>query len=74
VSIFEHVAERNGARATARLVKLNRKTVVRYAGLAGDHTRYLHDELVAFSPIDPRGLVRREVVVRLREAGALRPR
>ena len=50
LSIFEHLAERNGVRATARLVKVNRNTVVRYARLAGGHARQLHDELVAFSP------------------------
>src|SRR5450432_1119135 len=65
LSIFEHLAERNGVRATARLVKVNRNTVVRYARLAGDHARLLHDERVAFSPEHPRGPVRREVVVRL---------
>jgi LacI family transcriptional regulator len=53
LSIFEHLAERNGVRATARLVKVNRNTVVRYARLAGDHARQLHDELVAFSPEHP---------------------
>jgi transposase-like protein len=53
VSIFEHLAERNGVRATARLVKVNRNTVVRYARLAGEHARQLHDEFVAFSPGDP---------------------
>ena len=53
VSIFEHLAERNGVRATARLVKVNRNTVVRYSRLAGDHARRLHDELVAFSPGHP---------------------
>jgi transposase-like protein len=52
VSIFEHLAERNGVRATARLVKVNRNTVVRYARLAGEHARQLHDEFVAFSPED----------------------
>ena len=31
-------------------MKVNRNTVVRYARLAGDHARQLHDELVAFSP------------------------
>ena len=55
VSIFEHLAERNGVRATARLVKVNRNTVVRYSRLAGDHARRLHDELVAFSPADDQG-------------------
>jgi len=53
LSIFAHLAERNGVRATARLVKVNRNTVVRYARLAGGHARQLHDELVAFSPGDP---------------------
>jgi transposase-like protein len=53
VSIFEHLADRNGVRATARLVKGNRNTVVRYSRLAGDHARQLHDELVAFSPEHP---------------------
>lgn len=53
LSIFEHLADRNGVRATARLVKVNRNTVVRYARLAGDHARLLHDERVAFSPGDP---------------------
>ena len=53
LSIFEHLADRNGVRATARLVKVNRNTVVRYARLAGDHARLLHDERVAFSPEDP---------------------
>jgi transposase-like protein len=52
-SIFEHLADRNGVRATARLVKVNRNTVVRYARLAGGHARLLHDERVAFSPEDP---------------------
>jgi LacI family transcriptional regulator len=52
-SIFEHLAERNGVRATARLVKVNRNTVLRCARLAGDHARRLHDELVAFSPGHP---------------------
>jgi transposase-like protein len=53
VSIFEHLTERNGVRATARLVKVNRNTVVRYARLVGEHARQLHDEVLAFSPEDP---------------------
>ena len=53
LSLLEHLAERTGVRATARLVKVNRNTVVRYARLAGGHARQLHDELVAFSPDDP---------------------
>ena len=58
VSLFEHLAERNGVRATARLVGVNRNTVVRYSRLAGAHARHLHDEFVAFSPSNPRGPVR----------------
>ena len=53
LSVFEHLAERTGVRATARLVKVNRNTVVRYARLAGGHARQLQDELVAFSPQHP---------------------
>jgi transposase-like protein len=53
LSIFEHLAERNGVRATARLVKVNCNTVVRSSRLAGDHARPRHDELVAFSPQHP---------------------
>jgi hypothetical protein len=53
LSIFDHLAERNGVRATARLVGVNRNTVVRFARLAGDHARLLHDGRVAFSPEDP---------------------
>jgi transposase-like protein len=52
-SIFEHLAERHSVRATARLVKVNRNTVVRYARLAGEHARQVHDEFVAFSPSHP---------------------
>ena len=52
LSLLEHLAERNGVRATARLVRVNRDTVVRYSRLAGGHARQLHDELVAFSPED----------------------
>ena len=73
LSIFEHLAERNGVRATARLVKVNPNTVVRYSRLAGAQARQLHDELVAVSPPDPRGPARQEVVVRGPQAGALRP-
>src|SRR3954467_14607938 len=74
LSLFEHLAERTGVRATARLVKVNRNTVVRYARLAGGHARPLHAELWAFPPRHRGGPFRREVVVRFQEAGALRPR
>lgn len=53
VSIFERRAERNGLRATARRVKVNRNTVVRYARSAGVHALRLHDEVVASSPEHP---------------------
>jgi len=52
-SLFQHLAERNGVRATARLVGVQPNTVVRYARLAGGHARQLHDELAAFSPEHP---------------------
>jgi hypothetical protein len=58
VSLLQHLVERNGVRATGRLVAVNRNTVVRFARLAGGHAQELHDELVAFSPSDPRGPAR----------------
>jgi transposase-like protein len=73
LAVLHHLAEGCGIRATARLVGVNKNTVVRLAALAGDHARQLHDELVAFSPPDPRGATRREVVVRGQEGEALRP-
>ena len=53
LSILEHLAERNGVRATARLVRVNRNTVLRLGRVVGEHARRLHDELVEFSPRDP---------------------
>jgi transposase-like protein len=73
VSILAHVQEGVGMRKTGRLVGVKEDTVIRYARLAGAHAKGLHDELVAFSPADPRGAARREVVVRREEGGALRP-
>jgi transposase-like protein len=58
LAVVEHLADRTGVRATARLVGVNRNTVVRYGRLLGEHARHLHDELVAFSPSDPRGPAR----------------
>jgi len=52
VTILEHLREGCGIRATARLVKVDKNTVMRYAKLAGDQSKKLHDELVAFSPND----------------------
>ena len=71
LAVIEHLADRNGVRATARQVGVHRNTVVRYCRAVGEHAQHLHDEFVAFSPSDPRGPVRREMVVRLQEAGAL---
>ena len=70
-SVLEHLNEGCGVRQTARLTKVNRGTVGRLAQLAGEHASALHDELVAFSPADARGAVRREVGVRRQEAGTL---
>jgi LacI family transcriptional regulator len=58
VSVLEHLAEGNGVRKTGRLVEVHRDTVMRYGRLASSHAHNLHDELVAFSPADPRGPVR----------------
>jgi LacI family transcriptional regulator len=74
VSILAHVQEGVGMRKTGRLVGVKEDTVIRYARLAGGHAKSLHDEWVAFSPGDPGGAVRREVVVRRQEGEAPRPR
>ena len=58
LAILEHLAEGCGVRQTARLVGVNKDTVTRLALLAGQHAKAAHDELVAFSPRDPRGPVR----------------
>ena len=58
VSVLEHLAEGDGIRQTGRLVGVHRDTVVRLARVAGQHARDTHEELVAFSPSDPRGPVR----------------
>ena len=50
LSVLEHIAEGVGVRKTARLVGVNKDTVVRYSLLAGGHAEALHDELVSFSP------------------------
>ena len=53
VSVLEHLREGCGARATSRLTGVSRDTISRYLALAGDQSKNLHDELVAFSPSDP---------------------
>jgi hypothetical protein len=72
VSILEHVQEGCGMRPTGRLMRVKEDTVIRYAKLAGDHAGRLHEELLAFSPSDPGGAVRREVGVRRQKAGPVR--
>jgi transposase-like protein len=53
--ILDHIREGCGTRATSRLVHVDKNTVTRYIALAGGQAATLHDELVAFSPPDPRG-------------------
>jgi LacI family transcriptional regulator len=57
-ALLHHLVEGCGVRQTSRLVGVNKDTVVRYALRAGEHARELHDELVAFSPSNPRSPVR----------------
>jgi transposase-like protein len=52
IAVLSHIAEGVGVRKTARLVGVNKNTVVRFCLLAGEHAQQLHDELVAFSPGD----------------------
>jgi transposase-like protein len=72
-SILAHLADGCGIRPTARLVGVHRDTVLRLAKVAGQHAHDAHDELVAFSPSDPRGPVRREARLCRQEAEELRP-
>jgi transposase-like protein len=58
VAVFQHLQESCGVLQTSRLVGVNKNTVVRLAGLAGQHAQDLHEELVAFSPADARSAVR----------------
>jgi transposase-like protein len=73
LAILEHLAEGCGVRQTARLVGVSPDTVTRLARIAGEQARLAHDELVAFSPRDPRGPTRREMGLRGQEAEELRP-
>ena len=52
-SVFQHLQESCGVRQTARLVGVNRNTVIRLALLAGQHANNSHADLVAFSPSNP---------------------
>ena len=64
VSVWAHIDEGCGVRKTGRLVGVNKNTVIRYSVLAGEHAKDLHDELVAFSPSNPGGAIRRKMGVR----------
>ena len=55
LDVFQHLQDGCGVRQTARLTGVDKDTVVRYALKAGHHARQSHDELVAFSPLDPGG-------------------
>jgi transposase-like protein len=55
LDLFRHLQDGCGVRQTARLTGVDKDTVVRYALRAGRHARDSHDELVAFSPLDPGG-------------------
>jgi transposase-like protein len=58
VAVLRHLEEGCGIRQTARLVGVNKNTVIRLAKTAGQHAEQLHDELVAFSPSDSGSSVR----------------
>jgi LacI family transcriptional regulator len=55
LDVFQHLQDGCGIRQTARLTGVDKDTVGRYALKAGNHARQSHDELVAFSPLDPGG-------------------
>ena len=61
LAVLQHLDEGCGIRSTGRLVGVDPNTVGRLARIAGRHAHDAHDELVAFSPSDPRGPARREV-------------
>ncbi|HMB05652.1 MAG TPA: hypothetical protein VKP69_18195 [Isosphaeraceae bacterium] len=56
-SVLQRLSEGCGVRQTGRLVDVHRDSVVRLAKMVGPHARDAHDELVDFSPCDPRGPV-----------------
>src|SRR3954447_19826247 len=61
ISVLQHLREGVGVRATSRLTGVSRDAISRHLAKAGDQAKLLHDDLVAFSPEQPRGPVRREV-------------
>lgn len=64
IALLDHIREGCGVRQTGRLVGVSKNTANRFVRLAGEHAHQLHDELVALSPSDPGGAVRRKVGLR----------
>lgn len=64
IALLDHVRDGCGVRQTGRLVGVSKNTANRFVWLAGEHARQLHDDLVALSPSDRRGPVRRKVGLR----------
>ncbi len=60
-SLFAHVREGCGARATGRLVGVALNTVPGLGRKAGEHAKDAHDELVGFSPLHDPAATGREV-------------
>jgi transposase-like protein len=71
IALLAHIAEGCGVRKTSRLVGVSKDTIVRFSLLAGQQAQELHDELVAFSPADQGGPVRREMGLRRQKGKAL---
>ena len=74
LAVLQHIADGCGVRQTGRLVGVTKDTVVRYSVRAGGHAQTLHDELVAFSPRNPRSAIRRKMELRSQKSQALRSR
>jgi aspartate carbamoyltransferase regulatory subunit len=52
-TVLDHIREGCGIRATSRLTGVSRDTIARTIAKAGELSKNLHDELVAFSPSNP---------------------
>jgi transposase-like protein len=64
IALLDHIRDGCGVRQTGRLVGISKNTANRFVWLAGEHARQRHDELVALSPSNPGGTVRRKVGLR----------
>ena len=51
LAVRAHPADGGGVRPTGRRARVGKNTAARYALLAGDHARRLHDELASVSPL-----------------------